>query len=245
MRAAAFVSGLWGDAVTLAYPGQRPYKVLDDARATAAWEHKAEPRLAFAFGQTNADFLHSLGFREKLLNAEAVVNYTGATERNPNSVGSFNFGASIWRQKIECMVAAFEEPGVREIVWLDWDIRPMVPVPADFWGQLQRGQPFQAALTQRHRKQCSWRATEPRKLHHGGFVYVRGYDTVCRLAELAETRPELNDELLYGLLVDELMGGKWLGSEQYKEMGFEPWCYNVANGAVFPKENEVFRNCGR
>ena len=239
----AFVSGLWGDAVQLARPGIKPFKVYDDVQKAATWEHKAEPRLVYAYGMENQEILCKAGFNAILLSEVAVPNYTGKDDRAPNVTGSFAYGASVWRAKIEFMLEAMQT--VDEIVWLDWDIMPTCPVPVDFWTKMREGQPFQAALRQLHRVQCGWRKTDSRKLHHGGFVYVRGREVVNRLLELCIARPDLNDELIYGLMVDELMGGEWLGYEKYLEMGFQPYCYDCRMGACFKPTEPIFYNFGK
>ncbi len=239
----SFVSGLWGDAVQLARPGIKPYKVFDDIRGAVTWKHKAEPRVVYAYGEANATFLRNCGLSPIVLNSQAVPNYTGETERNPNVVGSFAYGASVWRAKIEMIAEALKTNDA--VLWLDWDVLPIAEIPADFWGRMAEGPPYQGALRQLHRPQCGWRKADRRKLHHGGFVYVRGREMGDRLLRLCIERPDLNDELIYGLLVDELMGGEWLGWEKYREMGFEPDCYDVARGACFPKSDALFRNMGK
>lgn len=239
----AFVSGLWGDKIQLAYPGIKPFKVYDDVRRAATWEHKPKPRLVYAYGIKNGTLLTQSGFNPILLSEVSVPNYTGRENRAPNVTGSFAYGASVWRAKIEFMVEAMKNAD--EIVWLDWDILPQRPVPADFWHRLREGQPFQTALRQLHRVQCGWRKSDPRKLHHGGFVYVREREIVYRLLQLTIEHPELNDELLYGLMVDELMGGEWNGHEAYVEMGFQPYCYDCRRGACFATKDLVFQNMGK
>ena len=239
----AFVSGLWGDEVQLCYSGIKPYKVYDDARTAALADFRPEPRIVYAYGDGNAAFLESIGVTSILLSPDPVPNFTGQAERRTGKSVVHAYGASVWRAKIEFIAKAVEEHD--EVVWLDWDIHLVKPLPADFWDRMRERRPFQAALRQLHRRQADWRKHDPRKLHHGGFVYVRGRGVAERLLRLCVEHPMLNDELVYCKLVDEMMGGEFLGPEAYREMGFQPYCYNIVRGMCWPVEDEVFRNTGR
>ncbi len=217
-----------------------PYKVYNDVLNALERKHQPAPRLVYTYGTENAAFLRSCGLVCQLLGADPVPNFTGIEERWTGDSVVYAYGASVWRAKVEFIMAALDQ--YDEVLWLDWDVHLVRRLPKGFWNQMCKGQPFQASLRQLCRKQCDWRPEEPRKLCHGGFVYVRGRAVGERLRQLCVENPMMNDELVYCKLVDEMMGGKWLGSETYRAIGFQPYCYSVVRGQIWDPEIELFRN---
>lgn len=239
----AFVRGLWGDDLTQARPGGRTwYSLLDEVRRTVEWPHQALPVEVYSFGGSNHAALREIGIESTMLSPHALINYTGQPARNPSPWRAWtNWGASMWRQKFECIRAGLEHN--EAVVWLDWNVRLVKPLPADFWDRVNAGPPLKSNVGGNYiRKQCPWRKIQPRTVHHCWWLYVRGKAVIDRLIQLSEQRPQEYDEPIVARWIDEQYGGQWKGTIQYKEDGYEPYCnFDTWRGGIHPPDELVFR----
>ena len=258
MRTGRFVSALWGDEHTQAHYGRRPVPgkaVLDAVAAAESRFGMAIDRAVFAFGKENLASLKRIGFKPTLLSEDRLPNCRSDAPRSPSKGYQVNWGVSQWRYKLEAMSAAMDGAGA--VVWLDWDVHALQELPEDLWDRLANGPPIQAALRLLWHCQCGWRQTKsllPHALdvmvddwrwqHHGGLVYVRGQGTMRDLLTISDGHQDWGDEIVFGALVDKLMGGAWLGARAYHDMGFEPYCYDLRKDWIFPTVERIFLNTG-
>lgn len=140
----------------------------------------------------------------------------------------------------------------RHVVWCDFDLIELAPFPADFWDVLKAGAPLQAKIRQYMRRKCHWRASQPRVLQGGAFVYCRSIPLIQRTLDVMATpidelAPRFyprgtgrtwDDEMAIAWTVDEYNGG-WIGQEAYRERGFDPVAYTI-RGEIFRDERAVF-----
>ncbi len=241
-----FVRGLWGDELTQSRPARFHHTLMDEVRETREWQYRESPTEVYCFGERNRDELAKIGYEAVMIHPDAVLNYTGATERNcSGNRGWRNYGADMSRQKFECLKAALEHADAA--VWLDWDVRLIKPLPKDFWGRINSGGAIQAPLGKGYKnKQCPWRAVQPRILHHTFFLYVRDLSVAERLLQVAAAHSQEYDEPIVGRVFDEVSGG-WQGTDAYKRDGYEPYCCGFCSPVfmVHQPEEEVFRCCGK
>jgi len=246
-----FVRALWGDEYTQAHPGTRPRpcKTRMDVRAALQWPNRlTSPVAVYSFGVANQRFLEKLGVRSVMLSDEYLPGCFSGDDRNVKKHGQVHWGVNPFKYKIDAIADALKT--YPDVVWLDWDVEPVAPEPPDLWEKLAWDQPLQAAVRTLRARSAKWRTGDEagmRVQHHGAFVYIRGRETVRRLQTLVAERPTETEEHAIGRLVDEMMGGRWLGLDTYREMGFVPYCYDVGDkhNKVWDAEEVVFMNRGR
>ncbi len=240
----SFVRCLWGDRLI---PRSRN-KIITDLE-TCLNQPLQLPFACYSFGRENTHLLRSLGLDPTELSRHGIVNFFGASRRNPQPSPRFhkgiyhhpspihNWGVSMWRHKLAAMDAALGD--YDQVVWLDWDARLLRRLPADFWQRIQRGAEVQASLRQYHRIKCPWRRATGRRLVPGGaFVAVRGRDTIRQLLEIQAQHPLEDDEITYARWTDLQQGG-WQDEHAYRAAGYEPWCYLI-RGQVFSPAVPLF-----
>lgn len=223
----AFVRMLFGDPLVLRWP-----KALADAANCVIGRKHPEGTITYAYGVQNNHFLRYLLVKpDPIQIGDSGVCSWGATcERNPsgrrNETGHVNWGISCWRHKLEIIKRAVSEYG--EVVYLDWDCWLMRPLPADFWSEMRKGQPFQAAMLKFSRQIVPDRpmpdgAYKP----HGGFVYCRDSTIMDEMMALSVEFPTYHDETLYGIWIERHWGSKWkaVDAVRWIEEGWEPYAY--------------------
>lgn len=216
---AAFISGLWGDSEV-----QRLPKVRRDMVVAMAREHQPAPRVAYCFGEENAEELSPYGLEVRLLEKAGVVDFRQQGERRTTQRGVHNYGVSMWRHKLEILRLALEN--YRHVVWLDWDCWLHAPLPASFWDRLARGADIQAKMRQYKRRQCPWRKQDLRCVPSAAWIYLRNRSLADRMLEIHDEFPRWREEQAMAYAIDERIGG-WQGAEVYAELGYEPYCFNV------------------
>ena len=244
-----FVRGFWGDSDP-SYPTTTRTKTLRDIRKSLAAEFQPEPLIVYCWGTENFEFLKSLGVEAELVSERPIEDYSnGKTPRdaiNPKGKGKINYGVSMWRHKLECIRMALRNYG-KQVIWLDWDVHQIRPIPSHFWAYLEVGRPIRAALRSYKRPQCPWRPRADRRLVvHGGFIYCRWLALIEQIIEVHSTKfPTYTDETPISWVIDELMGG-WRGPNAFFAEGFSPPFYDQRKQAVHPRpENPVFQNRGK
>ncbi len=210
----AFVHGLWGDETTLPHYRDKLHQIVLESR-----DHQPDDLAVYACGKDNVDIIRDAGYDPIMLHENPIVNWDNSTEpRNTHAEGRMNWGLSFWRHKLECIKAALGD--FDAVVWLDWDVHCVAPVPDDYWEELAEGQPIQAALRRYKHRQCKWRAGIGEQiLPHGACIYCRDITIVERTIEvhreLADEYGDLGkDETAIARVIDERMGG-WKGVEEY------------------------------
>jgi len=241
----AFIRGIWGD---ISPEGIRKGKLYNDIQLIKNNPY-TEPFVTYVFGRDNYQQLTSENFDCKLID-ESPIRYDMKTQ--------------FYRHKLDILYEAMQD--FDEIVFLDWDCRPIAKLPADFWDVMGEKAPFQANLFQYRTKKCLWRTEDWRKVCNGGFLYIRDAkiakdfkDNYRELLEWVfvqkEARIKLGKELRFreeALIfddepsitkwVDDYLGG-WKGVDKYWEL-FEPNFCNLKRKSAFPKELlETKRKC--
>jgi hypothetical protein len=224
-----FVRALWGDQPPSPYAkgpdeaglGKNQIEVLN------TWRRFAQPKpcLNFVWGKHNADFMRRNG----------IPFFEMSEAGNP--------GVSHWSRKLLCCERALEL--FDEVVWMDWDVRMVRPLPDDFWQQLRRGQCFQAKLHW-YKKMRSWfrplkNSPNPCVLPGGGCFYFRDLNLVRHCHNIFRRFQTATDEVVFALLYRE-MTQDWIDPEEFSERGFDIPFYLTKRVFQIPKE--IVFSCG-
>jgi len=231
----AFIRSVWGDVTK---NGLRNGKLGLDIKLIKENPYN-EPFKVYAFGEDNYDALKEMGFETYLI--------------GPNNL--YDMKTQLYRYKLDVL-----EEGMKhhdEIVFLDWDCRPISKLHENFWEILNEKAPFQANLFQYRTKKCLWRDYDWRKVCNGGFLYVREkdiptkfiqnyndlHDWVVKKKNERESKGKklrfreealiFDDEPAISKWVDDQMGG-WKGVDEYWKL-FEPEVCNLKKKSAYPK----------
>lgn len=256
-----FIRGLWGDALTQSRPRRRyapgttasrnksRQDVADFAFSSLdIHDHLTVPERYYAWGWANEMFLNAIGLQDVRRLSDLPLPVMGdEAARNAQRSAHVNWGVAMSRLKFDAILDALRD--YPACVWLDWDVRTVAPVPADFWQRMAKGRPLQTALRQGLRNPPSWwRKNAGRRFQHdGAFIYVRGTETAQRLRELADEHLAWTDEMVIGLLADEMQGGRWRNLRSYVNWHYVPYCYDTGSDkyrATGTRER-IFVNTGK
>jgi len=231
-----FIRGLWGDPLVHSYA-----EAMRDAERTIKHgDHHPEPVVTYCFGRANQEMLERFGDKvEHVMDQYGMPNLSRCDlwKREPN--GAIHWGHSMWRLKLLCICHAVRNYG--EVVWLDWAEGIDGTLPDDFWDRMREGATLQASLTRYKQAKVVWRdrRMEKRVLPRGAFIYCRDQEVADRLVTLSMNIPHLSDEHVIALTIDEIHGG-WLGVDEYKKAGHEPYC-NRHPAQVHEPEIDLFK----
>lgn len=230
-----FVRGLWGDDHVERWP-----LALQHAKSNLRKNLQPEPCLVYCYGAENAEFLRRLGVESIVLSERPVVSFGGETERRPGPRGVVNYGAAMWRHKVEMIRRALANHD--EVVWLDWDCMMLEPLPGDFWEKHAAGKSFRLSLLKFLGAPAFWRARNQRCfVCDGSFVYCRDRSYMDAIANLYEKHPCEIDQTLFAMHIDERWGG-WKGIEAYRTDGWSlPYHASQHSKRVHEPEATVFR----
>tara|TARA_R110000824_G_scaffold12226_8_gene53695 strand:- start:8587 stop:9282 length:696 start_codon:yes stop_codon:yes gene_type:complete len=191
-----FIRALWGVFDDSHRVTNRRFRVSRNIQEVLKNKHKV-PFETFVFGEKNFDELKSSGIDATLLDKEPF---------------RFDLIKHQYRNKIEILSEAMEK--YDEIVYLDWDVSQRRELPEDFWDKCGERAPIQACLQQYHRRKCTWRKQDIRKVPNGGFLYIRDKKLVERAKYWWGKHQQDNDEIAWSRVIDELMEG-WNGPEDF------------------------------
>ena len=181
-----------------------------------------EPFITYVFGKENHKYLVDLGFKDVILIHDEPFKWDLIEYQ--------------YRHKLESILYAFKEDKYDEMVHLDWDCIPQKPLSTTFWEDLGKQEVFQANLVYYKRAKANWRASEPRKIPNGGFVYIRDNTVPEKLIKIWETMKGPSVEPPMAKLVDEMTDG-WKGIETYWKL-FEPKFCCLNTKSPYSKELE-------
>lgn len=233
-----FIRAIWGD---ISSNGIRDGKLGKDIESIRNNPYaQVENSVVYVFGEENLQNLTQQGFSCKLI-SNLPIRYDMKTQ--------------LYRHKLDILLEATKD--FDEMVFLDWDCKPVCPLPSDFWDVLGKKAPFQANLFQYRTKKCLWRKVDWRKVTNGGFLYIRdkgipqqfvdNYNELMAWAlKQKENREKqgkklrfreeclmFDDEPAFSKWVDNYLGG-WKGIDAYWEL-FEPEFCNLKNKSAFPE----------
>jgi len=233
----AFIRGIWGD---ITEKGMRDGKICKDIECIKNNPY-TEKFITYVFGEDNKKYLEEKGFDCVLVDVRPVI---------------WDMEKQLYRHKLDILKAAMND--FDEIVFLDWDCIPTIPLVDGFWDALGKKAPFQANLFQYRTKKCLWRSKDWRKVCNGGFLYLRDKkipdEFIQKYNELSEWVKEkkkarekqgkklrfreealmFDDEPAFSKWTDEYTDG-WKNLEMYWKT-FEPEVCNLKKKAAFPKE---------
>jgi len=92
------------------------------------------------------------------------------------------------------------------MIFIDWDVWPVKPIPDDLWDRLGAKDPLQALLQHYRRRKIFWRPTDSRKTLSGGFVYIRDPAIPRKLLEISDEHPTFSEEVVMAYYVDRVLG---------------------------------------
>lgn len=216
----SFIRGLWGEY----NPGgigiwERRYKHDNDVKLATL--NTYEPNImVYVFGEDNYKFLVDKGYTCKLVDKKPML-----WTLEPHC---YRHKMEVWRQGL----LDFDE-----IVFLDWDCVPACPIPNDFWENMSKGQPVQAALYAYRRRRINWREKDKTKIAAATFVYLReksAGDEIIKIWE--ELGMPISEETVLMKYVEKINGG-WYGVEDYRKK-YEP-IYHTLFGINEKGENDI------
>lgn len=163
-------------------------------------------------------------------------NHKWLKERGIESVLIHNFPTPyyMYRHKLDALVYGMED--FDEIVYLDWDTRPVKPIDNYFWDALNKKDIMQASLGKYKTTRLEHRAI-PRENHwmpSGSFIYLRDKSLPERIIDLfLKEKHHWSEEPGLARMTDELMGNSF-SMEEYRKR-FDPEVYKVVKNP-FPKD---------
>jgi len=176
------------------------------------------------FGNDNYKHLEDLG----------VTNLTLVD----SNCAPFDLNTEQYRHKLEAIKCCFDQ-GYEEVQHLDWDCIPQKAMDEEYWTIMGQGNVLQANLQQYRRIKCGWRrkySQDIRKVPNGGMFYLRGAEHIDGVIKCWESLRGPSCEPPMGLYVEELMGGKWTGVEDYWTQGFEAMTCDLHRNSCYSKE---------
>lgn len=237
MSRRSIIRGIWGD---ISKNGIRNGKLSNDIKIIKENKYQHD-FVNYVFGKENEKYLTDMGFNCVLVDDDPV---------------KYDMENCLYRHKLD--ILKFAMCDFDEIVFLDWDCRPVKQVDDAFWNELNKKDIFQANLFQYRTKKCLWRKIDWRKVCNGGFLYLRDnnipdefiecYDRLyAKAEEIRESREKqgkkirfrekclaFDDEPSFSLWVDEYSNG-WQGLYHYWHH-FEPECCNLKKKYAFSSE---------
>ena len=136
-----------------------------------------------------------------------------------------------WRHKLEAWRLAAAR--YQEFIFLDFDIRLIEDLPADFWQRLRQRGMIQANLLQYKRRRRLNRPDSNRKVPSAAWVYFGDNSIPDKLIDLW-TPTSWSAEVPLALYMDELTGG-WKGPHEYASR-FEPYCCLLRRRSAVPED---------
>lgn len=213
-----FVRTLWG---IHDHQGRRFYKrrsKIDNDIILQKQSKFAPPCKIFVFGEDNYKALIDDGFDCELADKKPIV---------------WDMDKQQFRHKIEAFKLGMEL--FDEMVFLDWDMYSLKPLPDHFWDVLQKKDALQAIIRMYHRRKAYWRRGDKRKVPCASFVYIREKQIAQDLIEMWESMNKpWSEETVLGRYMDQKTGG-WQGIEKYWET-YEPDFFVLREGRVFERE---------
>ncbi len=257
----AIIRGLWGDERTSHDQYNDPLAAYTKQICDTVEERAVIDRV-YCFGDKNAELLKSFGIDPVLLSHEPYA----APRLCKRLLGSHNFmmwGMSYWWHKRRILQIAAEE--FDHVLWLDFDVRQVKPLPDNFWRIVKKGPPFKSPLQVRKsfRRSARWRTFEDRRMFGievipsenpkmvvritpgGGCYYIRRKDVADELMAIQEEFPCFSELPILALMVDR-MYGKWIGVKEYVRKGHDniPG-YDYVRRIYRPLPEDVVWTCGR
>lgn len=240
------VNALWGDVLVRAYP-----KVLNDVQDVVSLSDNCRgmpssfPRMVFAYGVANFNFLKAYGFKPIQLSHHPLVDFQGVGDRTHEGrgqMGETNFGYSLWQHKTHAIRQAFER-GAEAVIWLDWDTR-ICNLDMQVIELLHEGPEFQGRIRRYLHVQPG---TGTKDVYHGGCYYARSPRVFEEIDRLTPQMPHTTDEARAMLAVQNLFfGGQKVPVETHREFGFDnPRFYESRGNAVPSSERPVFHEGGK
>lgn len=228
-----FVRALWGDEQVVRW--SKTIKDIDDGLAAGLYNE--QPRVTYAFGQTNFDLLEKNGFDPILIDEYPVPNSKKRDDRG------WADEYSMWQLKVRSMEKAMESHD--EILWLDWDAYCPMGTPSDFWARMRLGQHIQMPLVKFKRPFCYFREKDKRFVPEGAFIYCRDPSIVQQCKELYKEYPKEDDQALWARIIDARLPAEWRLSEDpypvhYAANGYQPFCVDIYH-KVFRPDEPIFR----
>lgn len=237
-----FIYGLWGNEDLT----PRRAKILREIERWSQAKHRPQPWIVYVYGQNNRDWLDERSIPCIMLHTDPLVDfYEVGGPPEPWGKGQMAWGdCSEWRHKTEIMLRAMKQLR-RPIVWLDWDTVLVKPVPDDFWRRMGQGQPVQMSIIQYRRVHCYWRARHDgrRTVPEGAFIYCRDRRIMSRVNRKYNKHRDVTDQAIFAMVMDEREKG-WPGRDEYKELGYEPYCHTIY-AQIHKPEMTIFRTGGR
>ncbi len=240
----AIIRGVWSGE-------EARYCNLEKTIAASAKNEDTVDRV-YCYGKRNTKMLQKYGYDSVLMNKWPCRTKAGHSH---------------WLHKNWILYRALEE--YDQVLWTDWDVHQMKPLPTDFWAKLNSGPSFRSSLVvqrtpgkaawwripvgNRHRE-VTWQpaGTTPipneekavwaaKLMPSGGYLYVRGRDVAESFLKTHNEFPTWKGQPVMALIMDRWHNG-WIGASRYKKLGYEPYGYFYGFQAYKP--TETIWQCG-
>jgi len=176
------------------------------------------PYICYTFGEENHKWLLSKGVESVLINKFSNPFY-------------------MYRHKMEAWVRGMQD--FDEIVFLDWDTRPIKPIDDEFWSILRSKDVIQASLGKYMSARLTHRAGRDNKWNpSGSFVYMRDKSLPTRAIELwKKQHHKWTEEVGLAMLTDELMGTFDFNTYEKR---FDPDVYQVKRNPFIKEQSKSY-----
>lgn len=202
---AAFIRCLWGSYSTEpGWRGKCRSKMDRDIQRCLKAKRKIQFN-TYVFGEENFKMLIGNGLTNCTLVDKKATVWSTQTQ--------------MFRHKLEAFRLGMQD--FDKIVFLDWDVFLLCPLPPDFWKILGRKQPIQAVLRQYAKSMAPWRTQDHKQIPSASFVYIRDKQIPHDLISVWERLGcGMSEEVPMAKYTDDLLGG-WKGANTYWD-NFEP-----------------------
>jgi len=175
----------------------------------------------YCFGKENKDRLERCGHIPEMLGSDPWPK-----------------GISHWHQKLRIIEYALRDHD--SVLWQDFDVRLIKPLPTDYWDVMESGAKVRALLVVTRSRsrgaRSRWWHEAARLVPAGGFLYIRGLSTIQEIIAIHKKHPRWDDQAVLAAYTDGLQGG-WVDGVHYIRAGHNIEGYFYA-AAMYPPAPE-------
>tara|TARA_R110000824_G_scaffold120382_5_gene275674 strand:- start:15864 stop:16574 length:711 start_codon:yes stop_codon:yes gene_type:complete len=220
-----FIKAVWGDHNSDNYSNVRNDVEKHDVSPQREMESSVNC-VVYCFGLENEKWVKDLGHETRLLDECHEPHWFGS---GPN-----------WTHKVDAIAAGMKE--FHEVIWMDWDMKQLLPLDYYFFNEVRKGASLLSGLTRYKRSYANWRRKHQDRtcLPGGGWLYFRGDDEGNEIIDLVykflpETKNRkgdrhYHDEYAMSMAVEKLNGG-WHGVDWWAET-YQPSVLLHPRGAI-------------
>lgn len=220
-----FIRGLWGVLDQEDRFLSRRHKMRVDMALTQI-DRYPFPYRTYVFGKENYEIC------KKVYKIKDVVLLSDDPYR-------YDLHKHIYRHKLDILQYAMEEDKFKEVIYVDWDVRPQMPITELFWSKLGKKEAFQANLQRYQRRKITHRQENVCLVPNGGFLYLRDKSYPQKIINCWNKHPCDTDEIAYAEFLDELHG-RYRGTDYYWQY-HEAMVCRLGHGSAYDRSQECLK----